>query len=181
MPAIPPASVTAHFRAAQRADAEALRVLAIHVFLDTYAADGITSRIGREADTTFAIDKVRTWLTTPGHRVIVAEIHAGLTGFAHVVRGAHPERPDAGEVELNRLYVRKNFIGQGVGRRLLQEAEAVAAREGARALWLTAWAGNAKARAFYARQGYEDIGRAVYVFEDQEFENRLLTRRLGPT
>ena len=46
-------------------------------------------------------------------------------------------------------------------------------------LWLAAWSGNARALAFYARQGYSDIGAAEHVFEGRRFENRRFAKPLG--
>ena len=81
--------------------------------------------------------------------------------------------------ELQRLYVQRHFLGQGLGRTLLQRAEEAAAVRGAATVWLSAWAGNAKALAFYRRQGYADIGESDHVFEAQRFENRVFVKALG--
>lgn len=43
-----------------------------------------------------------------------------------------------------------------------------------------ACAGNACALAFYAAQGFEDIGETRHVFERRSFENRVLVRRMPP-
>ncbi|MCM0607469.1 MAG: hypothetical protein KA711_00515 [Ideonella sp. WA131b] len=48
-------------------------------------------------------------------------------------------------------------------------------------LWLTAWVGNAHARAWYGRQGWRDIGATPYCFksdgfEGESFENRVLVK-----
>jgi ribosomal protein S18 acetylase RimI-like enzyme len=59
-------------------------------------------------------------------------------------------------------------------------AEALAAREGASTLWLTAWVGNQRALAFYASQGYEQLGSTDHTFEGEVFENRLFAKALGP-
>ena len=84
-----------------------------------------------------------------------------------------------GPAELQRLYVQRNFQGQGLGRALLARVEAAALERGAGTLWLAAWAGNTRALAFYARQGYADIGATDHVFEEQRFENRVFVRALG--
>ena len=47
-------------------------------------------------------------------------------------------------------------------------------------LWLTAWVGNTRALAFYASQGYEELGSTDYRFQGESFENRLFARRLEP-
>ena len=46
-------------------------------------------------------------------------------------------------------------------------------------LWLTAWAGNSNALAFYKTLGYEDVGSTLYVIEGKGYENRVLCKRLA--
>ena len=91
----------------------------------------------------------------------------------------HALVPQDDAAELNRLYVQSPFLRQGVGRRLLAHAEALASTEGASTLWLTAWIGNARALAFYASQGYAPLGHTPYAFEGEVFENRLFAKALG--
>jgi ribosomal protein S18 acetylase RimI-like enzyme len=74
--------------------------------------------------------------------------------------------------------VQEPFTGRGVGRALLREAERVAAARGAATLWLTAWVGNARALAFYPRQGYAHAGDTVYSFGGDSFANKLFARAL---
>jgi diamine N-acetyltransferase len=64
------------------------------------------------------------------------------------------------------------------GRALLCEAEALAAGEGAVTLWLTVWAGNTRALAFYARRGYEELGTDSYVFEGESYETWIFAKAL---
>ena len=65
-----------------------------------------------------------------------------------------------------------------MGRLLLKQAEALASSQGASTLWLTAWIGNERALAFYASQGYEQLGSTEYSFEGEVFENRLFVKAL---
>ena len=54
------------------------------------------------------------------------------------------------------------------------------AAQGAAVLWLTCWVGNARARAFYARQGYAELGSTDYAFEGERHENRVFAKTLQP-
>jgi GNAT superfamily N-acetyltransferase len=79
---------------------------------------------------------------------------------------------------LKRLYVQERFVGSGVGTALLCAAEALATGEGAATLWLTVWAGNHRALAFYARRSYAELGTASYVFESEQYEIRVFAKAL---
>jgi len=167
------------FRRGLPADALCLSVLATQVFLDTYAVDGISATFAREVDEHFSIHKVQALLAAPATKFILAEQAGHLIGFVQLahdaVHACVPARPAA---EIDRLYVLRRFASKGVGRELLRRSESLAAAQGAKALWLTAWVGNARALRFYARQGYSDVGTSVYSFEGEDFENRVFAKRL---
>ena len=166
-------------RAAGKADALCLHTLAMQVFLDTYATEGIRESIAREAQQGLSVAAFLAQLDDPSVRVLLAEREGFLVAFASVTLGAtHPlvaTGPPA--AELSRLYVQAPFVRRGIGALLLRQAEALARAAGASTLWLTAWVGNARALAFYASQGYEELGSTDHVFENERFENRLFAKR----
>ena len=167
-------------RPAAAADALCLGVLSMQVFLETYAPNGIRPDLAREVLQKHSPEATAAALACADQRLIVAERDGHLLGFAHWRPGAaHAGVQAARPAELFRLYVLQCFTGTGLGTRLLRAAEAAAAAEGADTLWLTAWAGNERARAFYPRRGYADVGSTAYVIEGIAYENRLFVRRLA--
>jgi GNAT superfamily N-acetyltransferase len=166
-------------RTALPADALCLGALGMQVFLDTYAPEGIRPGLAREALDHFSTDAIASALAQPQAEFVVAERAGHLVGFAHLAHGAtHPFVGAVPACEVARLYVQPPFTGAGLGRRLLREAEARAAARGARVLWLTTWVGNARARAFYPRCGYADVGLTAYEFDGQAFDNRAFAKAL---
>ena len=166
-------------REACGADALCLHALATQVFLDTYATEGIREAIAREARQELSVAAFFEQLRTPSVRVLLA-VHKGfLVAFASVTLDAtHSLVAKGPAAELSRLYVQSPFIRRGIGALLLRHAEALAHAAGASTLWLTAWVGNARALAFYASQGYEELGSTDHEFENERFENRLFARAL---
>ena len=167
-------------RPAVPADALCLGVLALQVFLDTYARQGIRPALAREALERGSRESFEALIADPLECVLVAERAGHLVGFAHLRAATpHAQVGDPTAAELCRLYVQEPFTGRGVGRALLREAERAAAARGAGTLWLTAWDGNARALAFYPRQGYAHVGDTLYTFEGESYGNFLFARRLG--
>lgn len=162
------------------ADAPTIAALAIQVFLDTYATGGIRPDLAREALRDYGVTAFQPRLREPQRRFILAERGDALLGFAEL--SLADERAPAGDArgaELVRLYVQPVAQRSGLGRQLIRAAEALAAGCGRAALWLTAWEGNHRALAFYAREGYADIGATVHRIEGQAYGNRVLARGLG--
>lgn len=167
-------------RRADAADALCLSVLAMQVFLDTYATSGIRTAIAREVVSGYAESSFERAIVNPDTCLWVAERDGHLVGFAQVTLGAaHPLAPAGVQAELLRLYVQEPFTGQGVGKALLAHAEHSAARAGATVLWLTPWVHNHRALRFYARRGYQDHGLTWFTFEGESHANRVLARSVA--
>ena len=166
------------FRSGLPADALCVSTLATQVFLGTYALDGIRPSLAREVREQLSVGKVEALLAAPVSTFILAERSGYLIGFVQLTSNAAHDAVPGPAVEVDRLYVLERFTSQGVGKELLRKAEEFAASRGAAAVWLTAWIGNPRALAFYARQGYRDMGASVYSFEGEDYENRVFAKRL---
>ena len=161
------------------ADAECVAGLAQLVFLDTYAADGMRADLAREALAMCSAASFAAALSDPQQRLALAECDILLLGFAQLALQpvtASGDLPSA--LELIRLYVHPAHQRCGLGRMLLADAESQA-RSAGLGLWLTAWAGNARALDFYRALGFRDVGARPYVFEANTYENRLLHKPAG--
>lgn len=168
------------FRLATAEDALCVGALGTQVWLDTYATNGIRPALAQEVQEHFTPAAVAATLIQPGVFVMLAERAGHLIAFAQVRLGVDNPQLAADEgAELERLYVQARFAGKGIGRQLLARSEQLASEHGARALWLTAWVGNTRALAFYARQDYEDGGVSSYCFNNETYENRLFFKRLA--
>lgn len=166
-------------RPAAPEDALCLSVLAMQVFLDTYATEGIRAEIAREVMSSYAQAVFTKSILDSGSHIAVAEVKGNMIGFAQVTFGAvHELAPCGVQAELLRLYVQEPFTGATVGTQLLAEAEYVASVAGANVLWLTPWVHNHRALAFYARRGYSDYGLTYFTFEGESHENRVLAKLL---
>jgi len=166
-------------RPAQPEDSLCLSVLAMHVFLGTYATHGIRPALAREVLASYSQEVFALATTDPQTRVCVAERDGHLIGFAQITLGATHELAPAGpQAELLRLYVHEPFTGKQVGTLLLARAEQLALQGGAAVLWLTPWVHNHRALAFYLRRGYQDFGLTHFVFEGESHENRVHAKHL---
>jgi diamine N-acetyltransferase len=172
--------MTPTLRPALPEDALCLSVLAMQVFLDTYATQGIRPAIAREVLSGYSQGVFSRALQDPAARLWVAEVQEHLVGFVQVTLGAgHALAPPGVQSELLRLYVQEPFTRRQVGTRLLATAERLASAAGSSVLWLTPWAHNQRALAFYAGRGYTDFGLTQFSFEGETHDNRLYAKQLG--
>jgi GNAT superfamily N-acetyltransferase len=160
-------------------DALCLSVLAMHVFLDTYATQGIRDAIASEVLSAYSQQVFVEAIPAKNTRFVVAELARHLIGFAQVTLGeSQPLAPSGAQSELLRLYVQEPFTGKHVGTKLLAAAERLAKEAGSTVLWLTPWVHNHRALGFYASRGYKDYGLTYFTFEGESHENRVYAKLL---
>ena len=161
-------------RAGHLGDAGRLAVLGAQVWLHTYATDGVNDEIAQYVLSEFSAEKFSMLLRGPETCLLVAEYGGCLVGYACVKLGAASPYGGKSVAELGTLYVQEHFIGLGIGRSLLLAAETEALERAATPLWLTVNARNARAIAFYARQGYAKLGTTHFVLGKDHHENHVL-------
>jgi diamine N-acetyltransferase len=161
-------------RSGRSEDASRLAVLATQVWLHTYATDGITTDIAEYVLRELTPENYLSTLNDPSSQVFVAESGESLAGLAVVKFDTPCPTGNYSSVELQTLYVQEHFMGQGAGRSLLQAAEAMARQRSNGALWLSVNAKNARAIAFYARQGYTKVGTTYFALGEGRHENHVL-------
>jgi diamine N-acetyltransferase len=96
-----------------------------------------------------------------------------LVGYTMLVAG-EPDDADVADAlrarpttELSKMYVDPAHHGGGVAARLMTAALEAARRTGAAGVWLGVSEENARANAFYARHGFEQVGRKRFRIGDR--------------
>ncbi|WP_447775231.1 GNAT family N-acetyltransferase [Variovorax boronicumulans] len=162
-------------RPATTADAHALAALAIQVWLDTYATDGVNDLLGRYVLSTFTPAAFAAWAEAPDAALRVAQVNGHLVGYALLQFGAAQPLAPGCNTELRTLYVQSPFARSGVGSMLLHEARSAAhARTGSDGLWLTVNVKNLRACAFYDKHGLAVTGLTQFVLGDERHDNHVM-------
>ncbi len=161
-------------REAKIEDAPCLAALGVQTWLHTYATDGIRPTIARYVHEYLTPDAFRSQIGRQDAVTIVAEIDGHLVGYAMLALGRPCPVLDASSY-LDKLFVQEPFLGQGVGFSLLERCRTEAKSRGDESgLWLAVNSRNQRARTFYLRQGFVDIGRTHFDLYGEQHENRIL-------
>ncbi|MEA3031620.1 MAG: hypothetical protein QOG13_2945 [Sphingomonadales bacterium] len=108
----------------------------------------------------------------------LAEADGALAGYAKLAPVSLPVDPDGAAVELRQLYVAGPWHGAGIARALMDWVLDQARDRGARTLYLSVFTANHRARAFYARYGFEAIGPYAFMVGAQADEDIIMRARL---
>lgn len=104
---------------------------------------------------------------------IVAEIDGQIVGWAAGGNNKNPEYPFA--VDLNALYLLKEFQNQGIGKMLVKAFVELALKNGYNSMIIWALEENHQARKFYQKLGGKEVGNMLFMDKYPEigygFEN----------
>lgn len=158
-------------RPAALEDAGTLAVLARRTFSETfghlYAADDLAAFLAQQTPEAWAEE-----LADAGYAVLLAEEDGEVAGFAKL--GPRGLPVEGAGIELRQLYILDRWQGSGLGARMMERVLAEARARGAEALWLSVFIDNMRARRFYARYGFEEVGRYAFMVGNYRDEDLIL-------
>lgn len=164
-------------RRAEISDASSIAVLSIEVWVGTYLKLGVARFFADYVLDTFTTKATESLLRNPMQHILVSENEEGIVGVVRVTSDSAAPVEGCSRMEISTLYVRPRHHGTGIGQHLLQAAFTHCRAAGAADVWLTTNAQNAPAIAFYLALGFEQIGEAHFVIEDQGYLNNVYAYR----
>ena len=160
-------------------DAPALAELAARTFRETFASDNRPEDLALHLAQSYGISQQQKELADPAVTTLLVEIEGQLTGYAQLRSGDAPACVTGGSpVELWRFYVARPWHGRGIAQTLMGQVESEACRRGGRTLWLGVWERNERAKAFYRKTGFVDVGSHVFMVGTDAQMDRILVRPL---
>lgn len=159
------------------ADAERLAELAARTFRDTFAADNRPEDMDAHEVEAYGPDIQRRELENPRMTTLIADSGEELAAFAQVRRDPAPPCVTGDvPVELWRFYVDKKWHGLGIAQELMQHVLAEAKALGGRTIWLGVWERNERAKAFYRKAGFADVGSQTFMVGADVQTDRVMSR-----
>jgi len=170
--------VKLELRQARTADAAALAEFCASTFDDTYREFNTESDMAAYAAGAFGEELVLADIEREGCTFLIAVTPTGmLVGYVQVVLDARTRCVPGGTcAEIARLYSDRSRHGQGLGARLLEAALDHVNGAGRETVWLAVWERNVRARAFYAKHGFESVGTTTFQLGSSRQDDFVLAR-----
>jgi len=167
-------------RYATATDNALLAELGARTFHDTFVADNTPENMTAYLAASFSPEKQAAEGADPSSVFLIAEVEGVAVGFARLKEG----QPSAGitgitglhPIEIVRMYACKEWIGHGVGATLIKACLNEAGKRGCDTIWLDVWEHNQRARAFYRKWGFVEVGTQIFQLGD-DLQNDLLMQR----
>jgi ribosomal protein S18 acetylase RimI-like enzyme len=169
---------TIAYRDAVPADGPELAAMARRSFTDTFGTLYRQEDLARFLDQTFGASGLPADLTDPAYRVRVATEEERIVGYCKIGPVTFPGDWPASAMELHQLYILGDHHGAGLAPALMDWALDAMRAEGISEVILSVYVDNDRARRFYERYGFEEIGQYIFKVGDHEDDDRLMRLEL---
>ncbi len=153
---------------AQSTDVNTIRDLSIATFAETFASLNTEEDMEQYNERHFSIDELQREIDNPDSTFMVAKVDGVPAGYMKVnVGDAQTEEMLGNRMEVQRLYILRQYKRNGLGARFMHTAFDMARAQGV--IWLGVWEHNDAAIAFYKRMGFVQFGSHDFVLgEDRQ-------------
>lgn len=156
-------------RKASIKDLYKLEEIGKQTFIETFAAENSEENLNAYLETRFAPEELEKQLTDENAEFYFAALAGQTTGYLKVNFGpSQSDIKDDTALEVERLYVRKEFQGKNIGQMLLEKAGEMARRRNLNYIWLGVWEKNLRAIQFYKKNGFVPFDKHLFKLGNDE-------------
>lgn len=160
-------------------EAESLRELAERTFVHTFAQYNTPENMNSYISSALSIKQLTEELTSPDRETYFALLAGKPVGYLQLnFNSTEAGVENLHVIEIARLYVAPQHIGNKIGKELMETAISIAEKRKADYLWLGVWEHNDRARRFYARWDFEEFGAHVFQLGDDAQKDLLLKKSI---
>ncbi len=167
------------FHSLTSSDAKELQEISRTCFYDTFARANTPENIKTYLDKAFSEQQLLSEIYDPNSKFYFAKYNDVTAGYLKVNFGiAQTELKHPNGMELERIYVLKEYQGKKIGQALMGKAIEIALENKMDYVWLGVWTKNEKAILFYQRHHFISIGTHSFMMGKEEQEDLIMKLNL---
>jgi len=161
-------------------EVEALQAISRLTFYETFAAVNTEENMSRYLENDLSLDRLSEELSNPNSEFYFAFCEDEVIGYLKInYKSAQNEHKTANSIEIERIYVKKMFLGKKVGKSLLEHAFDLAKQNQLDFIWLGVWEENQRAIHFYKQFDFEEYDKHVFMLGKDSQTDILMKRKLA--
>ena len=147
-----------------------LQEIGRQTFYETFSESNTEENMKSYLDNGFSIDKITFELNDENAEFYFAKIDDKIIGYLKLNFGqSQTELKDDKALEIERIYVLKEFHGKKVGQILYDKAIEIAKKKNSDFIWLGVWEENPRAINFYKKNGFVEFDKHIFIlFYDEQ-------------
>jgi len=164
---------------ATAADLTTLQAIGRETFFETFAESNTEADMAQYLEHNFSLDALGSELANPDSEFFIAWLEGTAIGYLKVNRGtAQTEMQDDTTLEIERIYIKREYHGRQAGQILYEKALEVAMDYGKQAIWLGVWEHNPRAIKFYEKNGFKAFGKHIFKMGNDEQTDIIMKKLL---
>lgn len=149
-------------------DLEELVLMGRKSFLEAFTENNKIENVYDYLNKAFTGQQFQKEYLNPCSKFFIATIENRIIGYTKVnLVPAQTDIHDPESLEIARLYVLEEFLGLGLGKKLLDKAFDFAKGKELKYVWLGVWEHNARAIRFYQKNGFVKFSSHPFPFGDE--------------
>lgn len=161
-------------------DTNKLQKIGKLTFAETFASENSEENMKEYLEKGFSTDKIETELANENSEFYFAELKGKTIGYLKVNFGqSQTEIKDENALEIERIYVLKEFHGKKVGQILYEKAIELAKEKNADYVWLGVWEQNPRAIRFYEKNGFVALDKHIFKLGNDEQTDIIMKLKLN--
>ena len=164
-------------RTADKNDAELIADLSRETFRETFADQNTKEDMDLFLSEQFTKEGLINEVGRKGMTFFLVKEGEQVAGYVKLVTSLLPGTNEP-SIEIARLYVKKEWIGQGLGKLLMNASISFAKDHQCQWLWLGVWEKNERAIAFYRAYGFEKFSETAFLLGNDMQTDWLMKKSL---
>lgn len=156
-----------------------LQKIGRQTFYETFSESNTEENMKSYLDNSFSTDKITDELQDKNSEFYFAELDNNVIGYLKLNFGqSQTELKDDRSLEIERIYVLKEFHGKKVGQILYDKAIEIAKQQNVDFVWLGVWEKNLRAIHFYKKNGFAEFDKHLFKLGDDEQTDIMMQLKL---
>lgn len=161
-------------------DLDQLQKIGRQTFYETFASGNTEKNMNKYLDESFSVAKLTTELTDNNAEFYFAALDKNVIGYLKINFGqSQTELQDDKALEIERIYVLKEYHGKNIGQLLYNKALNIARQKNANYVWLGVWEENPRAINFYKKNGFVEFDKHIFKLGNDEQTDIMMKLKLN--
>ena len=140
-----------------------LQKIGRQTFYETFSESNTEENMKKYLAEGFSIDKLRDELNNENAEFYFAKLDNEVVGYLKLNLGqSQTELKNDNSLEIERIYVLKEFHGKKVGQILYDKAIEITKQKRVNYVWLGVWEENPRAINFYKKNGFKEFDKHIF-------------------
>jgi ribosomal protein S18 acetylase RimI-like enzyme len=156
-------------------DVAILQEIGRQTFSETFSSVNTGENMIKYLSDRFSIENLSHELSNSDSEFYFALAGNRVTGYLKINTGkAQTEIQESKSLEIERIYVLKEFQGKKIGQALYEKALKIAKDKQAVFIWLGVWENNLRALSFYRKNGFVEFGSHIFILGDSRQKDFMM-------